>query len=250
MQVNYLAANPHESDAAALRFGAFALMNTVRFLGKQRLGLSCGLVGTGMAFTKELLDREPWTATGLVEDAEYHMRIVLAGERADFVPEASVRSAVPSSLRGSSDQHARWEAGRLHLIRRWSPRLIVSGIRHGDVVRLHAGLEYLVPPQSLIAAGSAAGGLMGALMRRRGVVALGAFALVGQMVFVLAGFRLARVPGRVYRALLGSPLLVANKVALYARLLTRRGPTGWVRTQRETETDAPPEIAPSLVGAP
>ncbi len=232
MQANYLAANPHDSHAAALRFGAFALMNTVRFLGKQRLGLSCGLVGTGMAFTKELLEREAWTATGLVEDAEYHMRIVLAGERAEFVPEAWVRSEVPTSLERSSDQHARWELGKLQLIRRWCPLLIASGIARRDVVRLHAGLECLVPPQSLMAAGSLAAGGTGLLLRQRRLTRLAAWTLIGQIVFVIGGFRLVRVPNQVYRALLVTPALIANKVALYIRLLARRGPTSWVRTER------------------
>ncbi len=143
LQVNYIVANAAASHASALRFGGFALMNTVRFLGKQRLGMSCGLVGTGMAFTKELLAREPWTATGLVEDAEYHMRLVMAGERTEFVSEAWVGSAIPTSLRGSSDQQARWEQGKLQVIRHWCPRLLYSGLARRDIVQMHAGLEWL-----------------------------------------------------------------------------------------------------------
>jgi hypothetical protein len=233
LQVNYLAANPEVSRASALRFGGFALMNTVRFLGKQRLGLSCGLVGTGMAFTRDLLAREPWTATGLVEDGEYHLRLVLAGERAEFVADASVSSAVPTSLRAGSDQQARWEQGKLELIRHWSPRLVWSGLVRRDVVRVHAGLECLVPPQSLIAAGSVASAAAGLLLGSRRLLALSAATLAGQSIFVLAGLRLVRAPAAVYRALLLAPALVLGKVTLYARLLRGRGPTAWVRTERE-----------------
>ncbi len=233
LQVNYVAANPDASHASALRFGAFALMNTVRFQGKQRLGLSCGLVGTGMAFTKDLLDREPWTTTGLVEDGEYHMRLVLAGERTEFVRDASVSSAVPTSLKGGSDQQARWEQGKLELIRHWSPRLVSSGLVQRDVVRLHAGLECLVPPQSLIAAGSLGSALAGLALGSRRLVALSAATLAAQLTFVLAGLRLVRAPVQVYRALLVAPALIAAKVALYVRLLGGGGPTSWVRTERE-----------------
>ena len=154
LQVNYVVGNPHLSPASALRFGAFALMNTVRYLGKQRLGLSCGLAGTGMAFTRDLLDREPWRSTGLAEDGEYHMRLVLAGERVEFVKDAWVSSSMPTTLRGSSAQQARWEHGKLQLIGHWSPRLVSLGLAKRDPVRIHAGLECLVPPQSLITAGS------------------------------------------------------------------------------------------------
>jgi 1,2-diacylglycerol 3-beta-glucosyltransferase len=208
-------------------------MNTVRFQGKQRLGLSCGLVGTGMAFTRELLQREPWTTTGLVEDGEYHMRLVQAGERTEFVGEACVSSAVPSTLRGSADQQARWEQGKLQLIRRWTPTLVASGLVRRDIVRLHAGLEYLVPPQSLIAAGSLGSALAGLLLGSRRVVSLAGVTLAAQLSFVLLGLRLVGAPAQVYRALAVAPALIAGKVALYARLLSGRGPTAWVRTERE-----------------
>lgn len=234
LQVNYVAANPEASHASALRFGGFALTNTVRFLGKQRLGLSCGLVGTGMAFTKDLLEREPWTATGLTEDAEYHMRLVEAGERSEFVADASVSSATPTSLKGSSEQQARWEQGKLQIIRHWSPRLVLAGLARRDIVRVHAGLEWLVPPQSLIAAGSLGSALAGLLLGSRRLVALSTATLVAQLTFVLAGLRLVRAPVQVYRALLVAPALIAGKVLLYARLLGGRGPTAWVRTERET----------------
>lgn len=242
LQVNYVAGNPQASPASALRYAGFALMNTVRFQGKQRLGLSCGLVGTGMAFTTDLLLREPWAATGLTEDAEYHMRLVQSGERAEFVHDAWVSSAVPTSLSKGSDQQARWEQGKLQLIGRWSPRLIASGLIERDVVRLHAGLEYLVPPQSLIAAGSAASALAGLLLGSRRLISLSLGTLAAQVLFVLAGLRAVRAPVQAYRALALAPALIAGKVVLYGRLLVGRGPTAWVRTEREHEQDAPASV--------
>lgn len=236
VQVDYVAGNPEDSHVSALRFGAFALADTVRFLGKQRLGLSCGLVGTGMGFTRELLERAPWTATGLVEDGEYHLHLVHAGERAEFVPEASVSQAVPTSMRASSEQQARWERGRLQLIRRWSPRLLGTGLARRDIVRVHAGLECLLPPQSVIAAGNLGSLLAGLLLGYRRLLALSALSLVAQLTFVLGGLRLVQAPAHVYRALLLAPALVAAKLGLYARFLLGRGPSGWVRTERE----APP----------
>jgi hypothetical protein len=238
VQVGNVVGNPDASHASALRFAAFALMNTVRPLGKQQLGLSCGLFGTGMAFTRELLRREPWNAAGLAEDGEYHMRLVQAGERAEFVADAWVSSAMPTSLGGSSNQQARWEHGKLQIARRWSPKLVASGFAKRDIVRVHAGLECLVPPQSLIAVGSLGSILAGLLLGSRRLVGLSVVTLVAQFGFVLAGLRLLRVPASVYRALLVAPALMASKVALYGRLFGGRGPTNWVRTERETSRTA------------
>jgi 1,2-diacylglycerol 3-beta-glucosyltransferase len=235
LQVDYLASNPEASATSALRFAAFALADTVRFLGKQRLGLSCGLVGTGMAFTATALRDSPWTTTGLVEDGEYHMRLVLAGVRTGFVPEAWVSQAVPTTMRASSEQQARWEKGRLDMIRAWTPRLVGAGLARRDAVRLHAGLECLVPPQSVIAAGGLAGLALGARRGQRLLRALALLTLGGQACFVIGGLRLVRAPASVYRALLSAPVLIATKLALYAQLLSGRGPSGWVRTERERE---------------
>jgi GT2 family glycosyltransferase len=242
LQVDYVAGNPEDSSASALRFAAFAVGDTVRCLGKERLGLSCGLVGTGMAFTRDLLERNPWTATGLVEDGEFHMRLVLAGERVEFVPEASVSQAVPTSLKASSSQQARWEMGKLQLIRRWSGRLILAGLAKRDPLRLHAGLECLVPPQSLIAIGNLGSALAGLLLGSRRLLALSVFTTVAQGAFVLGGLRLVRAPAYVYRALLSAPALVASKIGLYGRLASGRGPTAWVRTEREPAPSAPLEV--------
>jgi 1,2-diacylglycerol 3-beta-glucosyltransferase len=233
IQVDYVAGNPEDSPTAALRFAGFALADTVRFLGKERLGLSCGLVGTGMAFPRTLLEQVPWTVTGLMEDGEYHMRLVLEGTRTRFVPEAWVSQPVPTSMRASSEQQARWEKGKLDMIRAWTPRLLGAGIARQDPVRIHAGLECLVPPQSVLALGGLGGAVLGAVLRRPRLLALSLLTLSGQTAFVLGGLRLVRAPASVYRALLSAPVLIAGKLALYLRLASGRGPSGWVRTERE-----------------
>jgi hypothetical protein len=238
IQVDYVASNPHASPASALRFGAFALADTVRFLGKQRLGLSCGLVGTGMAFSAELLERAPWTVTGLVEDGEYHMRLVLLGERTEFVPEAWVSQAVPTSLSAAESQQARWEKGRLELIRHWSPRLLRAGLAKRDAMQLHAGVESLVPPQSVIAAGSLGAAAAGLALRSRRLLALSLLTLAAQAGYVLGGLWLVRAPAAVYRALAMAPALIASKAVLYFRIASGRGPDAWVRTERETPLPA------------
>lgn len=240
VQVDYLAGNPEASSVSALRFAAFAVGDTVRFRGKEALGLSCGLVGTGMAFSSDLLRRVPWTATGLVEDGEYHMRMVLAGERAEFVSEASVSQAVPTSMEASAGQQARWEMGKAQLVRGWLAPLVFAGLKRRDPVRLHAGLECLIPPQSVIAIGSMGSFAAGLVLRSRHLLALSLMTALAQSAFVLAGLRLVRAPAFVYRALLTAPVLIAGKLALYARMLRGRGPTSWVRTEREVD----PPLAP------
>jgi hypothetical protein len=229
--VRYEVANPDDSSAAGLRYASFALINLVRPLGKASLGLSSGLFGTGMAFSSALLARRPWNARSLLEDQEFHLALVAAGELVEFAPETWVSSAMPTSLRRSSSQQLRWDAGRGRLIRSWTPRLLGLGLRRRDPVRVHAGLEPLVPPQSLLLAANVLAGLAALPASRR--VRRAALANLGcQAAFVLGGLALARAPAAAWRALAFAPALALWKLGLLARLWAGRGPTSWVRTER------------------
>jgi hypothetical protein len=239
VQTNNVVANPHESWSSALRFAAFTLIGTIRPLGKDTLGLSSGLRGTGMGFTRALLERHPWEAFSLAEDGEYHLRLVAAGERVVFAPEASVRSAMPTSLQQARQQHLRWEGGKWEIVRAWTPRLVQAGLRHRSLGHLHAGLEPLVPPQSLHLAGMVALASLAAVLRSRAGVRIAAANLLGQACYVIGGLLLVRAPAGVYRALALAPVLVAWKVGLYATVIAGRSPKSWVRTGREPTAARP-----------
>jgi hypothetical protein len=232
VQAVYEVSNPRASAAAALRYASFALINRVRPLGKAALGLSAGLLGTGMAFRRELLVAQPWTARSLVEDQEYHLQLVAAGVRVAFASETWVRSPMPTSLRRSESQQLRWDAGRGALVRRWSPRLLAAGLRLRDPARVHAALEPLVPPQSVLFAANAAGALL-ALRGAHATRCAGLANLAGQAGFVAGGLALARAPREAWRALAFAPVLAAWKLVLLGRLWLGGGPSDWVRTTRE-----------------
>jgi hypothetical protein len=233
VQAVYDVANPEASTASALRWAGFALMHRVRPSGRARLGLSADLFGTGMAFRADLLRAHPWTSFSITEDAEYHLRLVEAGERVAFLPDERVESAMPTSHAQATEQQLRWESGNAELLRRTVPRLLREGLRRRDAERIHAALEQLVPPQTVLVAAN--GGLLAAaaaLRDRRGV-RLGAATLAAQGVYVLAGLRVAQAPPAVFRALLQAPRLLSAKLPLFARIGAGRGASTWVRTDRQ-----------------
>jgi 1,2-diacylglycerol 3-beta-glucosyltransferase len=231
VQTAYDVSNPRASSTAALRWASFALINRVRPLGKAALGLSAGLLGTGMAFRRELLLARPWTARSLVEDQEYHLDLVSEGTRVAFASETWVRSPMPTSLRRAKSQQLRWDAGRGALIRARSPRLLRDGVRHRDPARVHAALEPLVPPQSLLLAANVA--VAALALRGSGATRwTGAANLAGQAGFVAGGLALAHAPAAAWRALPFAPALAAWKLAVLGRLWLGRAPLDWVRTER------------------
>ena len=232
VQAGYVVSNPDESTSSALRWAGFALMHDVRPRGKERLGVSVGLFGTGMAFTAGLLRDHPWSSFSITEDAEYHVRLVEAGERVRSVPEARVASRMPTTDAEAHAQQMRWETGNSSLLRDSAPRLLLDGARRRDPVRLHAGFEQLVPPQTLLLTALAATGGVGLALRSRAAAGAAALGALGQVGYVLGGLRVAGAPPSVIRAVRHGPLLAVRKLGIFVRIALGRGATGWVRTER------------------
>lgn len=232
VQADYVVANPEESWASALRFASFVLINTVRSRGKQALGLSSGIHGTGFAVARDVLDARGWSAFSAVEDTEYQVGLLHAGIRVSFAPEASVSSRMATRLRASTEQHARWERGKLIMLRRWIPGLLSAGLRRRDARLLHAAVEGVLPPQAALASLSLSIGMVGAVLRARALIWLAAANAIGQLVYVLGGLLLVRAPANVYRALLAAPLMIGWKIGLYARMALGRAPQSWHRGAR------------------
>ncbi|OWK46784.1 glycosyltransferase family 2 protein [Fimbriiglobus ruber] len=78
--------------------------------GRDRLGLSVPLRGSGMAFRREVLDSIPWKAFGITEDAEYDAALRRARVRVRFVTEARLRTGAPPTPEAMLTQRRRWRA--------------------------------------------------------------------------------------------------------------------------------------------
>ena len=98
---------------------AFRGFNVVRPTGRARLGLSAGIVGNGFAVRQALLAENAYNSHSVVEDLEFHLRLVLAGKKVQFLEEAKVSSALPASKEGEATQRSRWEGGRANAARVW-----------------------------------------------------------------------------------------------------------------------------------
>lgn len=231
VQADYTVADPEASRRTALRWVAFRLVNTVRPLGRQALGLSAGLNGTGMAFAAGTLARHGWAAGTLVEDREQHLALVAAGERVAFASEASVVSPMPLGAEAERAQQLRWESGRGALVARWLGPLARRAAA-GDRLAAGAMADLLTLPQALVGAAGASAVTVGVAGRSRPARRLGAAALIGQAVFVLGGLRVVGAPGWAYRALLHVPGLMLARLGVLGRVAAGRGPREFVRTER------------------
>jgi cellulose synthase/poly-beta-1,6-N-acetylglucosamine synthase-like glycosyltransferase len=236
-QGQYRVLNAGEGWAAGLRAVAFALINHVRPLGRSLFGLSAGLKGNGMVFSRAVIERFGWAAYGLTEDAEYHVSLIKAGIRVTYVPCAIVEAEMPASVRQSGSQQERWERGRIELARAHGLGMLGGFLRTGDPARLDVAVESLTPPLSLLAAGVVFA-LVGAAILRWELglwVALGLLAAL--VLHVAVGIALGRLPLRVVLSLLAAPFYIVWKSLLFLGALMARGAGGWVRTPRNSEQE-------------
>jgi cellulose synthase/poly-beta-1,6-N-acetylglucosamine synthase-like glycosyltransferase len=124
VQCRNVVANSAASQRTALLALALAGFNGIRPKGRHQLGLSAGPLANGFAVPVRTLRRVPFTTSSIVEDLEYHLLLVQAGLRVRFLNSAVIRSDMPAQGPDTASQRARWEGGRLGIVRTWLPRLL------------------------------------------------------------------------------------------------------------------------------
>jgi 1,2-diacylglycerol 3-beta-glucosyltransferase len=237
LQASYGVRDPDASWRARLMVLALALFHGLRSLGRERLGLSAGLRGNGMGFSRDVLRRVPADAFSIVEDVEYGIKLAEAGHRVGYVPEAQVLGDMAPRGPAAATQRRRWERGRAALARSLGPVLLLQGLARRDAVRLDLAMDLLVPPLTSLTLAA----LLGAAAAVTWYVALGGSVVVVVPWLLSLGFLLAYVlrglalsgagPGALL-TLLWAPVYIVWKIGL--RL--RRSPHGsheWIRTARE-----------------
>ena len=246
-QGRYDVQNPDDSWRTALMAGALSLVHVVRPMARERLGLTTGLKGNGMAFDRSVLLAVQWAGDSLTEDIEYTLDLLeKLNITVAFVPEAKVAALMPSTAKGAESQRRRWENGRNSLLKRRAFSLLVKGLLRLNPLYIDAAIDLLSPPiaemAALLAAWILTIGIFGAEGGDWRLAAIFAGAAVfGLALYVLGGFAAAGAPALAYRALLYAPFYMIWKIVLR---LTPRSSSEWVRTDREQQ---PVDVDLSLI---
>jgi cellulose synthase/poly-beta-1,6-N-acetylglucosamine synthase-like glycosyltransferase len=119
VQCRYEMESSPERPASRLTALAFRGFNVVRAMGRDRLGLSAGIMGNGFALRQTVLTQNPYQSLSVVEDLEHHVQLVLAGRKVQFLDNARVWSGMPPSKQGETTQRSRWEGGRANAAVTW-----------------------------------------------------------------------------------------------------------------------------------
>jgi len=239
IQASYMVANPDDNPISYVLAVGNLIENQLFYDAKSRLGLTVLIRGTGMVLKKSLLERIPWNAHSVVEDAEYSLRLVKAGLRVVFCGQVAVRSKSPVNQEQLHVQRERWAKGTLGFGKAQALRLMAQGLRTRSRALVDAGWTLLVLSRPLVLAYTLAAVLFCTLAwwYAPGPV-MGWIALTALLIIALhagyfgLGILLLGITAERLKFLLAMPLVLANLTWISIRGL--RGAEGllWHRTPR------------------
>jgi len=234
VQCRYEVLNSEGNHRTRLMTLAFQGFNVIRPRGRGRLGLSSGILGNGFALHRDVLTRIPYGAYSIVEDLEYHLALVRAGIRVEFVDTATVSGEMPHTDLGAQTQRARWEGGRRRMMRRWAHKLM------GDVLRGRARL--IEPLLDLLAVPISSEVCLLLVAACLPIAWLRVYALGGLLVLALH-VTAAAVDGSSIRGTLRVLAVVPAYIFWKLWMLpdvwrASRADSLWVRTARDTPGDS------------
>jgi len=232
---NYLS-NPWESPFTRIIAVTSVLRNGLFYAGKERLGLSSMLSGTGMCFSRELLDRNGWTAFSVGEDWEFSVAVLLGGGRIHFNRDARVCAAESRGFRQASTQRLRWASGRHAVAAASTMRLVMAGLRQRRLELWDAALTMVAPTYSAQATLALIALVLGSYLLNDPAWR-GLFPATAAVTALLAGYfafgiALTERPMRALAGIFLIPLFLPWRVAIELLGMLGYGRTRWVRISR------------------
>jgi cellulose synthase/poly-beta-1,6-N-acetylglucosamine synthase-like glycosyltransferase len=235
VQTRYLVRNLEEGIRTRLMGLALRAFNVVRSLGRERLGLSVGILGNGFGLRSETLKAVPYLASSVVEDLEYHLTLVQSGYRVKFVNETTVFGEMPVRGEGVKTQRSRWEGGRLRMMYEKGPDLLLR-VLNGRLTFLEPLLDLLLLPLALhVTLLAVAISTPQTVVRDVGLAGAGVVLLHLATAIVVGGGS-----WRDVGTLAVAPFYVLWKLTQIPSLLRNaRAHNTWARTKRNIEAEAP-----------
>ncbi|QDL06943.1 glycosyl transferase [Brasilonema octagenarum UFV-E1] len=239
VQATYLMSRPKNSQSSKDFVSQFSniVRNLVRPRGLARLGQSCPLLGTGMAFPWTVIRSVNLANSHLLEDLKLGLDLTLAGHRPVFCPEAKVTGYLPQQSQAAKSQRTRWDHGHLQIMQTYVPILLKQAVFQKRFDLLVSVLDLCVPPLSLLVvmwlvlmALSLVFGVLAASWMPAVIVATAGLCFLIAILIAWTKFARQDLP---LRELLTVPFYILWKIPVYFKFLVKPQSV-WVRTERDS----------------
>jgi 1,2-diacylglycerol 3-beta-glucosyltransferase len=232
---NYLS-NPWDTPFTRIISVTSVLRNGLFYGGKERLRLPAMLSGTGMCFSRRLLERHGWTAFSVGEDWEFSATLLLNGDRVHFNPAARVMSRESRGFTQASSQRLRWASGRHAVAGTGAVALFKAGIRRCRLDLCDAALTIVAPTYSAQATLAvlclATSWYLSADPAWHAWYAWAAGVTTLLAAYFLLGVALTESPGKALAGIVLIPAFLPWRMTIEILGLLGYGRKRWVRTSR------------------
>lgn len=231
-QLFYGVLNPKDTIRTVAMEFALSSFNGLRPRGKAPFGISSGIFGNGFCLSRKVLTEVPYLAHSIVEDLEYHLRLLDAGFKVRFIDDAWVKAQMPITAKQAESQRVRWERGRMQMIKAHAGRLLGKAVR-GNLTAFEAFMDVVMPPVSALAMLIIIAAVVGTWPVRIGALSTLAMLVVH---YGLASLKYGSITGLV-RIAFYLPWYIVWKTWIVVSSLIKQRTLGWVRTKRHDENN-------------
>ena len=223
---------PQPSLKARIAEFAWLLKNKVRPLGFKALGLPCQLMGTGMAFLWEDIQKINLASGHIVEDMKLGVDFSRINKAPMFLPEALVKSVFPPTQQATNTQRARWEHGHLSVILNEAPSLLYEAIKLQNLQMFGLACDLIVPPIAVLSLLCAAILVLSLFFATPLTILLSSLVLICLTFSVLLAWFFFGQHIISFKQLCYAPIYALVKIPLYIKFFFNRQ-VDWVRSKRD-----------------
>ena len=143
--------NPEQSWLTMASAMSYWAGNRMVQLARANLGWSADLGGTGMALTKDAIDRAGGFGESMTEDQELAVKLGLADVQVKWLHDVRIRDEKPADLGTAVRQRARWMSGKRGVSRRYLGSLWRAAAARRSMALFDQGVRLAQPGRSLVA---------------------------------------------------------------------------------------------------
>lgn len=206
------------SITAEASIAAFTLQGITIPRGRNALGLSVRLRGTGMAIRRDVALTHQFFAPAS-EDLFFTLDLMMDGVRCRHIEDAKLRSDGASTWGSFGGQKVRYEAGRMSAARSYVPRLLRRAITKRDAAAFEAAWFLATPPFALAAVSTLLGTGLAALAGASVLAWVFAAGFAALVFALVVGLIQARAGLRTWFALAVAPWYLIWKTVVQLRAL-------------------------------
>jgi len=242
LQLSYLVSNTDVSFGSYCQSLARTIENLLFYQPKSKLGFSCFLLGTGMVFRREILERFPWRCCGVTEDLEYGIQLIENNVKPVFIGDSGLVSPFPTDADQLATQRSRWVFGGLQTLWNSVGLLLRKGIFQFHVIALEAAISMFYISRPIVFFQVAVSGLLATAclvlfssMWAKILFAFWAGTVALYFFYVVIGILTLGATKKRIKYLFFVPVFTLKYIEIAAKSLLFRRPKEWKRTPRKPE---------------